>query len=228
MMNKSQIILVIGSIFVFAMFLSTYFTFTNNNSPTAPAASKVQNSTSLQNCTGVFATNDTNAIIVNYSNNFIVSVNKSLGINQISSNTAIISNDINSTLNKLNASGEISFLVLNNTTYHVLALKNITAYSMQNVISNNMQSDKIASNAIEAFTLFSISSISYANLPSILSFRAYSQQFTQREILKNRQYNLSIYPILPINAVVPVTVQGMISSNGLCQGSIRIISRPAA
>ncbi len=226
MMNKSQIILVIGSIFVFAMFLSTYFTFTNNNAPAAP--STVQNSTSLQNCTGIFATNDTNAIIVNYSNNFIISVNKSLSLNSVNSNATIISNSINETLNKLNASGEISFLVLNNATYHVLILKNNTAYNMQNIISNNMQSNKIASNAIEAFKLFSISSISHADLPSILSFKAYSQQFTQREILKNTQYNLSIYPILPINSVVPVTVQGLITSNGICQGSIRIISHSAA
>lgn len=223
-MKKSQVILIIGSVFVFMMFLSTYFTFTNNNAPAAPSAP--QNSTSLQNCTGLFATNDTNAIIANYSNNFIVSVNKSFGFNSINSSVAQASNAINRTLNKLNSTGEISFLMLDNTTYHVLILKNTSAYALQNIIFNSIPAGEIGSNTLGIFRLFSIYSVSRAELPSILSFKAYSQRFAQREILKNTWYNLSIYPLMPINAVVPVAVQALVNSNGLCQGSIRISPRP--
>ena len=218
--KKNQIILIIGSIFVFLMFLSTYFNFINNNANTAPSSS----STLLNhtNCTGSFAENSTNAIIANYSPSIILSINKSFNFNSINENISKVSNTINNTLNKLNSTGFIDFEMIDNTTYHILVLNNTNAYNLQNKIFNSIPNN-ISANKPNIINILKVSAISYIKIPSIITFNIYSTQITQREILKNTIYNISIYPLLPVGTSIPVTVQGVINNKGLCQTSIRII-----
>ncbi len=220
-------IFIIGSIFIGLIFVSSYFELGNNNSSTTPGS--LLNNSSNKNCTGTFAINETNAIIVNYSSNFILAINKSFNANEGNAiktsalNIANISNVLNNTLSTVNSTNNISFTIINNNTYDVL-LSNMSAYNFQQIIYQKLQSYNYNNSKSNVSNLVNLKGATFIKLPHVLSFKPYSSVISQRAIIKNQTYSINIYPLRKINSTIPVEIQALMNKNGICQNSIRINS----
>ncbi len=113
-------------------------------------------------------------------------------------------------LNKLEQNGSVSSFVSTNTSYEVL-LANMSAYALQSLLYNRTGSN----------TLISVNASSLVKLPKAVFFKYASS--TVPVYPPNINYTITVMPIPKMGAVIPVSVQALITNNGtVYNGQIRI------
>jgi len=190
-------LLTIGSVFVAIIFLTSYASYANNNT------GQTTSTTTIGNVQTYFVSGTANAIVSNYSSSLnIILINAS----QNSSTYDMIS----SVLGNLQLNGSVLNYFYNIGRYQVYLGSGIDAYGMQSLLNKTVSNKN-----------FKVEATSYVTLPSTL--RLFYQDTAVDIFIGGKQYPVTIVPPRPINSTVKVTVQALVTANGIpYQNNIRI------
>jgi len=196
--KRKKQLLAIGSIFIAVIFLSSYASFGNNN------MGQTTSTTTISNMQTYFVSAEAiNAIVSNYS--------RSLNITLINASQNSSAHDmISSMLGNLQSNGSVLNYFYNLGKYTVYLGSGIDAYGVQSLLNNTVNNKN-----------FRVKATTYVTLPSTL--KLYYQGTAVNVFVGEKQYPVSIAPLKPINSTIKVTVQALVTANGiLYENNLRI------
>jgi len=182
--NKRMIFL-LGTLFVAFIFLSSYAAFNNNNNVSVSTTSTVQLQQSF------YSTGYSNAIVANYSGTAYIAV---------ADGTNTIKNKVANLLSQLQANGTVQNYAYSNGTYQAV-LSGISAYSLQQILTNKTQSNSIAVGATSILALPPNVTMYYSGQPINV-------------VLQGRNYSVYLSKVKKIGTVLNVSVSGLLTRNG--------------
>jgi hypothetical protein len=192
--SRRKKLLFIGSILVAIMFISSAAAFGNFGSPPSSSTSTVSGPS-------YFMVGQANATVNGWSQNVQVTVN--------SSNSTYYS-DVANVIIALQANGTIgNYASINNVTFSAY-LVNMTAYAFQSRL-DAMLGNSVAT--VKASTMVA--------LPAQITMYYYSQPVPV--LLQSGNYPVSIEPLQPRGALVPVKIQGTVTQTGNVIGPLTVI-----
>ncbi|MGC8649148.1 MAG: hypothetical protein ACP5UN_02940 [Candidatus Micrarchaeia archaeon] len=186
-MEKKKLSMVLGSIFVFVIFLSAYAAF---SSPNINNFSN-QNSTNTKVVKTLMVSGNVNGIIMNYSSEVTIYINNS-------NYTTKVENVLSDYENKNYISSYIPTSSKNNS-FSVL-LQNMSAYQLQQTLENITNNNIICN------------STAVLSLPSILPLYYGNQQINV--LSENITKSLYISPLLAIGKQIQLHINAIITEQG--------------
>ncbi|HVC58496.1 MAG TPA: hypothetical protein VND15_03415 [Candidatus Acidoferrales bacterium] len=185
--KRKKKVLFLGAVFIGLMFIFSYLGVANNT----PAAA-TSSTTTVPKGNSFFATGAGNATIFGYSNTATLS---------FVTNSITTANTVASVLSTMRNNGTIQNYISEGSGYDLI-LGNVGAYQLQQLLYTELNS----TNSIR------LASIANARIPNRVEMFVGSQELP---VLINGTYPLNFTPLIAVNSSIPVTVQALLTQNGL-------------
>jgi len=185
--KRKKKVLFLGAVFIGLMFIFSYLGVTNN----APSAT-TSSTTTVPQGNSFFATGAGNATIIGYSNTATLS---------FATNSTAVANTTASLLSTMRNNGTIQNYIGEGSGYDLI-LGNVGAYGLQQLLYSELNS----TNSIR------LSSTANARIPNKVEMFVGSQELP---VAINGTYQLNFTPLIALNSSIPVTVQALLTQNGL-------------